>query len=221
MGRKKSQADAHRIIAIEGPVGVGKTTLARALADKLSARLIEEDIEGNPFIKEFYNDPKRTAFQTQMFFMLSRYQQQLGLKQGDLFTHTTVADYMFQKDRLFAYLTLGEAELALYDRIYSLLAPRIPKPDLVVYLQARADVLLDRIRSRSRTWERPITLDYLERVNRSYNDYFFHYGGGSLLVINTSEIDIVEKEAHLEEVISAVLRMKKGVQHYNPFVSRR
>lgn len=221
MGRKKSQADAHRIIAIEGPIGVGKTTLARALTERLSARLVEEDVTGNPFIREFYADPARTAFQTQMFFLLSRYQQQLQLRQGDLFAHTTVADYMFQKDRIFAHLTLGEAELALYERIYGLLDPRIPKPDLVVYLQARADVLLDRIRSRSRAWERPITLDYLERVNRAYNDYFFHYSGGSLLVINTSDIDIVEKEAHLEEVISAVRRMKKGVQHYNPFVTKR
>lgn len=221
MGRKKSQADAHRIIAIEGPVGVGKTTLARALSERLGARLVEEDVESNPFIQEFYADPKRTAFQTQMFFLLSRYQQQLGLKQGDLFAHTTVADYMFQKDRIFAYLTLSEAEIALYDRIYRLLDPRVPRPDLVVYLQARADVLLDRIRSRSRAWERPITLDYLERVNRAYNDYFFHYQGESLLVVNTSEIDIVEKESHLEEVISEIRRMKKGVKHYNPFVSRR
>lgn len=221
MGRRKSQADPHRIIAIEGPVGVGKSTLARALSDRMGARLVEEDIEGNPFIREFYADPKRTAFQTQMFFLLSRYQQQLELRQGDLFAHTTVADYMFQKDRIFAYLNLNDAELALYDRIYKLLDPRIPRPDLVVYLQARADVLLDRIRSRSRTWERPITLEYLEKVNRAYNDYFFHYPGSALLVVNTSEIDIVEKEQHLEDVISAVRRMKKGVQHYNPYVTRR
>ena len=221
MGRRKSQADPHRIIAIEGPVGVGKSTLARALADRLGARLVEEDVEGNPFIREFYADPTRTAFQTQMFFMLSRYQQQLELRQGDLFAHTTVSDYMFQKDRIFAYLTLNEAELALYDRIYQLLDPRIPRPDLVVYLQARAEVLLERIRSRSRTWERPITLEYLEKVNRAYNDYFFHYAGSALLVVNTSDIDIVEKEQHLEDVISAVRRMKKGVQHYNPYVTRR
>lgn len=221
MGRRKSQAESHRIIAIEGPVGVGKTTLARALSERLGARRVEEDVDSNPFIRQFYADPKRTAFQTQMFFLLSRYQQQLQLNQGDLFAHTTVTDYMFQKDRIFAYLTLSEAEIALYDRIYKLLAPRVPTPDLVVYLQARGEVLMERIRSRSRSWERPITLDYLERVNRGYNDYFFHYNRGSLLVVNTSEIDIVEKEAHLEEVISAIRRMKKGVQHYNPMVARR
>lgn len=221
MGRKKSQADAYRSIAIEGPIGVGKTTLARALSKRLSARAVEEDIDGNPFIQQFYGDPTRTAFQTQMFFLLSRYQQQLQLKQGDLFAHTTVADYMFQKDRIFAHLTLGEAELALYERIYRLLDPRIPQPDLVVYLQARPDVLMDRIRSRSRSWERAITLDYLQRVARSYSEYFFHYPGTSLLVINTNDIDIVEKESHLDDVISAIRRMKKGVQHYNPLASKR
>ena len=221
MVRKKSQADFHRIIAIEGPVGVGKSTIARALSERLKARLVEEDIEGNPFIREFYADPRRTAFQTQMFFLLSRYQQQLQLAQGDLFARSTVSDYMFQKDRIFAYLTLNDAELALYDRIYQLLDPRVTRPDLVVYLQARPEVLLERIRGRSRAWERPITLEYLERVNRAYNDYFFHYDGGALLVINTSDIDFVEKEAHLEEVISAIRRMKKGVQHYNPYVTKR
>ena len=157
MGRKKSQPEANRIIAIEGPVGVGKTSLARALSRQLGARLLEEDAESNPFIREFYADPKRTAFQTQMFFLLSRYRQQLELKQGDLFAHTTVADYVFQKDRLFAHLTLSAAEVALYERIYRLLEARVSRPDLVVYLQARPEVLLDRIRSRSRAeccWRR-------------------------------------------------------------------
>ncbi|MBK6687667.1 MAG: deoxynucleoside kinase [Deltaproteobacteria bacterium] len=221
MARKKIQPDPPRYIAIEGPVGVGKTTIAKVLAKRLGARLTLEEVEANPFVREFYNDPKRTAFQTQMFFLLSRYQQQLELKQGDLFTKCTVSDYVFQKDRIFAYLTLNEAELALYDRIYQLLDHRVSKPDLVVYLQARPQVLLDRIRSRAREWERPITLDYLEKVSRAYNDYFFHWGGPALLVINTSEIDIVEDETHLEDVISAIRRMRKGVQQYNPYLSKR
>ena len=194
MAKKKKEREASRTIAIEGPVGVGKTTLARSLAETLKAQLVLEEVETNPFVKQFYSDPKRTAFQTQMFFLLSRYQQQLSLKQPDLFARSTVIDYIFQKDRIFAYLTLDEAELALYDRIYQLLDPRIPRPDLVVYLQARPRVLLDRIRSRNRDWERPITLDYLERVSSAYNDYFFRYDRTPLLVINTSEIDIVEKE---------------------------
>jgi deoxyadenosine/deoxycytidine kinase len=208
------------LIAVEGPIGVGKTTLVQQLAKKLNARTVLEEIEANPFVREFYFDPKRTAFQTQMFFLLSRYQQQLDLKQEELFSRRTICDYIFDKDRIFAYLTLNTAELALYDRIYGLLNPRVPLPDLVVYLQARPQVLLDRIRSRNRDWERPITLEYLERVSTAYNDYFFRYDKTPLLVINTSEIDIVEREAHLDDVISAVRRMRKGVQHYNPY-SRR
>jgi deoxyadenosine/deoxycytidine kinase len=217
MGRRKQKSDRPRLIAIEGPVGVGKTTLARLLAKRLEARTVFEEVENNPFLKEFYRDQRRFAFQTQMFFLLSRYQQQLELKQEDLFRQTTVCDYVFQKDRIFAYLTLNDEELALYDRIYALLDPRIPLPDLVVYLQARPNVLLDRIRGRNRDWERPVSFAYLERVAKAYNDYFFRYDKTPLLVINTSEIDIVEKEAHLEDVISAILRMRKGVQHYNPY----
>lgn len=175
-----------------------------------------ESVDDNPFIQNFYSDPRRFAFQTQMFFLLSRYQQQLELKQEDLFHKTTVCDYIFQKDRIFAYLTLSEAELTLYDRIYRMLDTRVPKPDLVVYLQARPEVLLDRIRTRNRDWERPIRHQYLERVIKSYNDYFFHYTKTPLLVINTSEIDFVEQEAHLESVLTAIRRMRKGVQYFNP-----
>ncbi|MCK6544702.1 deoxynucleoside kinase [Myxococcota bacterium] len=217
MVRRRQKGERPRLIAIDGPVGVGKTTLARLLAKRLDARTVFEEAEQNPFLKEFYRDPKRYAFQAQMFFLLSRYKQQLELKQEDLFQQNTVSDYVFQKDRIFAYLTLGEEELALYDRIYSLLDPRVPAPDLVVYLQARPEVLLDRIKSRNRDWERSITLPYLEQVSRAYNDYFFRYDRTSLLVINTSDIDIVEKESHLEDVISAIRRMRKGVQHYNPY----
>ena len=216
MGRKKSKSDQPRLIAIEGPIGVGKTTLARYLSERLKARVIFEEVEENPFLQQFYSEPRRTAFQTQMFFLLSRYQQQLELKQEDLFQRTTVCDYVFQKDRIFACVNLTEPELALYDRIYRLLDLRVPTPDLVVYLQARPAVLLDRLRTRNRSWERPIKQAYLERVVNAYNDYFFHYKKSPLLVVNTSDIDIVENESQLESVLSEIRRMRKGVQHFNP-----
>lgn len=216
MARKRFKVDQPRLIAIEGPIGVGKTTLARALCERLKARVIFEEVEENPFLKQFYSEPRRTAFQTQMFFLLSRYQQQLELKQEDLFQRTTVCDYVFQKDRIFAGVNLTEPELALYDRIYQLLDLRVPTPDLVVYLQARPAVLLDRLRARNRAWERPIKQAYLERIVKAYNDYFFHYKKSALLVVNTSDIDIVENESQLESVLSEIRRMRKGVQHFNP-----
>lgn len=217
----KKKREQPRLIAVEGPIAAGKTTLARALCRKLNARLIEEEIEGNPFVRSFYAAPSQTAFQTQIFFLLSRFQQQQGLKQQDLFARSTVSDYMFEKDRIFAHLTLSPAELALYERIYALLEVRVPSPDLVVYLMARPEVLMDRIRGRSREWERPITLGYLQDLVRAYNDFFFHYDRSPLLVVNTSDIDIVEKDAHLEDVLAAIRRMKKGTQHYNPALARR
>ncbi len=216
MARRRARQPAPRFIAIEGPVGVGKTSLVQYLAKRLSARTVLETVEDNPFIRNFYGDPRRFAFQTQLFFLLSRYQQQLELKQEDLFHRATVCDYVFQKDRIFAYLTLSEAELTLYDRIYKLLDTRVPSPDLVVYLQARPEVLLERVRARNRDWERPIRLQYLEQVVQSYNDYFFHYTRTPLLVINTSDIDFVEKEQHLDAVLEAIRRMRKGTQYFNP-----
>ena len=216
MARWRRKHPAPRLIAIEGPVGVGKTTLAHFLAERLGARTVFEPVDDNPFLKQFYADPRRLAFQTQMFFLLSRYQQQLELRQEDLFQKTTVCDYVFQKDRLFACINLSEPELALYDRIYQMLDPRVPTPDLVVYLQARPQVLMDRLRTRNLSWERPIRLSYLEAVTSAYNDYFFHYRSSPLLVVNTSEIDFVEHESHLESVLSAIRRMRKGVQHFNP-----
>jgi deoxyadenosine/deoxycytidine kinase len=218
MARRKKAPDLPRHVVIEGPIGVGKTTLAQALGTRFGARVVLEEVEENPFLPRFYRDPEAFGFQTQMFFLLSRYRQQQDLRQPDLFQRSTVSDYLFQKDRIFAHLNLGAHELALYEKVYQMLDVRIPPPDLVVYLQARTEVLMQRVRTRARDWERPITADYLERLSAAYADFFFRYEQSPLLVVNTSDIDIVEREEDLEDLIAAIRRMKKGVQVYNPFV---
>jgi deoxyguanosine kinase len=164
-----------RYIVVEGPIGVGKTTLASALAERLGGRLVPEAVEENPFLAGFYQDRRKHALQAQLFFLLSRFQQQQDLFQQDLFSQVTVADYLFAKDRIFASLTLDPNELALYARVWDLLGPRVVKPDLVVYLQARLDVLLARIRKRGRDFERHLDAGYLDSLCKAYGDFFFHY----------------------------------------------
>jgi len=216
MPKRKKAAEIPRHIVVEGPIGVGKTTFARALAERFGARTLLEEVEDNPFLTKFYRDRDTYAFQTQLFFLLSRFRQQQSMLQEELFRRNTVSDYLFQKDRIFAHLNLKPDELALYEKIYGLLDTRIPPPDLVVYLQARPEVLLDRVRIRAREWERPITAAYLEQVSQAYADFFFRWDQAPKLVVNTSDIDFVEREDDLEDLIAAVRRMKKGVQFYNP-----
>ncbi|MGF1511205.1 MAG: deoxynucleoside kinase [Myxococcota bacterium] len=216
MPKRRKAPEFPRRIVIEGPIGVGKTTFAEALAERAAARLVLEEVEENPFLKRFYAEPEEAAFQTQLFFLLSRFRQQQTLLQEDLFQRTTVADYLFEKDRIFATLNLRQDELALYGRIYELLDTRIPPPDLVVFLQARTDVLMDRVRMRNRPWERGITEAYLEKISAAYADFFFHWTRSPLLIVNTSDIDFVEREQDLEDLIGTVRRMKKGTQVYNP-----
>lgn len=211
----------HRYIAIEGPIGVGKTSLAKLLAKEFDAQTILESFEENPFLSEFYADRKRMAFQTQLFFLLSRFRQQQELFQQDLFKKTTIIDYIFARDRIFAYLNLDEAELALYEQIYSLLHERIPRPDLVIYLSASTDVLMERIESRGRGFEKDITKDYLDEVNQAFNRFFFHYSDTPLLVINTSEIDFVKNPGDLKDLVKQIRAMKKGTQYYVPMASRK
>ncbi len=208
--------DRPRYIVIEGPIGVGKSTLTRILSQRFSARTVFEIVEENPFLSQFYGDRDKYAFQTQIFFLLSRFKQQGELGQEDLFSGGTVSDYLFAKDRIFATLTLTDAELALYDRIFQILLPRIPKPDLVIYLQARMDVLLGRIKKRARPFEKDFDADYLSRLCSAYNDYFFHYDETPLLVINTSDIDVVDNPEDLEQLLGVIRRHKKGVTHYIP-----
>jgi deoxyadenosine/deoxycytidine kinase len=205
-----------RYIAVEGPIGSGKTTLAQILADRMGGRLVQEPVDENPFLPAFYDDARKHAFQTQLFFLLSRFQQQQQLFQQDLFTQSTVADYLFAKDRIFAGLTLDANELALYDRLYEVLGPRVVRPDLVIYLQARKDVLLHRIRKRGRPYERQIDPAYLEALATAYADFFFHYDETPLLVVNTSDIDLVNSEADVEALAAVIRKHRKGTQHYVP-----
>ncbi|HEX9306157.1 MAG TPA: deoxynucleoside kinase [Anaeromyxobacter sp.] len=209
-----------RYIAVEGPAGVGKSSLARVLAERLGARLVEENPEENPFLHAYFQDRRKHAFQAQLFFLLSRFQQQQALFQQDLFSRSTVAEYLFARDRIFASLTLGPDELALYDRVYELLGPRVVKPDLVVYLQARTEVLLARVRRRGRDYERSIDVAWLEGLAKGYNDFFFHYDDTPLLVVNASDIDLEGSPDDVEALLAVVRKHRKGTQHYVPLGTR-
>ncbi len=201
-------------------MGVGKSTLAHLLAESLGARLVEELPEENPFLRPYYQDRRKHAFQAQLFFLLSRFRQQQALFQQDLFSRSTVAEYLFARDRVFASLTLGSDELALYDRVYELLGPRVVKPDLVVYLQARTDVLLARVRRRGRDYERSIDGTWLEALAKAYNDFFFHYDETPLLVVNVSDLDLEGSAEDVESLLAVVRKHRKGTQHYVPLGTR-
>ncbi len=205
-----------RYIAIEGPIGVGKSSLADLLAQKMGGSTLLEEVDSNPFLSSFYGDIKKYAFQTQLFFLLSRYQQQKDMFQRELFNSTVVSDYLFAKDRIFAYLNLDENELGLYEQVYRLLDTRIPKPDLVIYLQASTDVLFDRIRLRNKDYEKSVREDYLTKLIDAYNRYFFYYNETPLLVVNTTEIDFVNNAADLANLVKEIRHMKGGSQHYIP-----
>ncbi len=204
-----------RYIAIEGPIGAGKTALATLLASRFGGRLVAEPVDENPFLAGFYEDRRKHAFQAQVFFLLSRFQQQQGLFQQDLFSQVTVADYLFAKDRIFAALNLDQNELALYEQIYALLGARTVRPDLVIYLQARHEVLLQRIRRRGRELERHLDPAYLRSLAQAYSDFFFHYDDTPLLVVNTSDIDLASPSDE-DALVAVIRRHRKGTQHYNP-----
>jgi deoxyadenosine/deoxycytidine kinase len=205
-----------RYIAVEGPIGAGKSSLAEILGTELQARVIRESPEENPFLGAFYRDQKRHAMSAQLFFLLQRYGQQGELAQGDLFSRGgVVSDYLFAKDRLFASLNLSDDEMALYDRIYQMLKPRTVAPDLVVYLQARTDVLLERIRKRGRPEEKPIRAEYVEQVARAYSEFFFSYTEGPLLIVNASDIDFVGNAQHRAELIEVINNTRSGTSHWS------
>ena len=203
-------------IAIEGPIGVGKTSLAELLSKELGARLVLEDFEDNPFLPDFYNDPERFGFQTQLFFLLQRYRQQQDLRQVDMFQKLLITDYMFVKDRLFASLNLEDKEMHLYDTVASLLERNIIRPDLVIYLQADTDVLMKNIAKRGRNMERNVTWEYIDALNQVYTEYFFRYQDTPLVIINTDNIDFVENKKDLKEVIDYIRQPVSGTKFFNP-----
>ncbi len=203
-------------IAIEGSIGVGKTSLARILASDINAKLVLEEFEENPFLSDFYKNAERYAFQTQLFFLLSRYRQQQELVQIDMFSKILISDYMFIKDRLFAALTLNEKEMSLYDSVARILEQNILMPDLVIYLQADTDKLMENVMSRGREYEKTIEWKYLDALSQVYNEYFFRYDKSPLLIINTNDIDFVNNEDDLAEVKKFIQTPGEGVRYFNP-----
>ena len=208
-----------RFIAVEGAIGAGKTSLVNLLEQQYGARVILEENDSNPFIAKFYEDQETYSFQTQIFFLLSRYNQYMELAQRDLFNSVVVIDYLFQRDKIFAQLNLEDHEYRLYEQIYNLISSKAPKPDLVIFLQASTEVLLERVSKRGREYESFMDPDYLDSVNKAFNNFFFYYSDTPILVINTNEIDFVEKKCDLEELINKVNSHKIGREYYNPLGS--
>ena len=208
----------HRYIAIEGPIGVGKTALAVRLASHLDATTVLEETE-NPFLSDFYAGRPGAALQAQLFYLLNRHRQQISLRQGNLFAQATVSDYLFDRDKIFAYLNLDDNELFIYQRLYDLLSKDVPTPDLVIYLQAPTDVLTRRLRDRARDTDRE-TIDpepgYLKELNEAYQHFFFHYTNTPLLVVETSHLDLAGSDEALDDLIKQINGMGRGTQYYVP-----
>jgi deoxyguanosine kinase len=206
----------HRFIVVEGPIGVGKTSLARRLAKSFASELVLEQADDNPFLERFYRAPKSGAFPAQLFFLFQRARQLEDLLQQDLFAATRIGDYLLDKDRLFARLTLDNEEFALYEQVYAKLAIRAPTPDLVIYLQAPVDVLLERIARRGVRYEQHIDRAYLERLMEAYARYFHEYSAAPLLIVNAAQVDFVNNDADYSQLVEQVLRTKRGRHYFNP-----
>ena len=203
-------------IAIEGPIGVGKTTLAHLLAQSFNYEILLEDSEQNPFLEDFYKNPEQSALATQLFFLFQRVQKIQSLRQADIFSPVRISDFLIEKDPLFAKITLTIDELELYQKVYSQLTIDAPKPDLVIYLQASTDVLLSRIEQRGNRTERAISKTYLQSLNEVYSEFFLYYDEAPLLIINSSEIDLVNRETDYLHLVDYLLNIKNGRHYLNP-----
>jgi deoxyguanosine kinase len=210
----------HQFIVLEGPIGVGKSSLARRLCASLDAEPVLEQAAENPFLERFYRNPRDGALPAQLYFLFQRAQQLAALNQQDMFAPLRVADYLLEKDRLFARVTLDEAEFGLYEQVYTKLDVQAPKPDLVVYLQAPVDVLLERIAKRGIRYEQQIDRAYLERLNEAYARFFHEFEAAPLLIVNAASIDPINNQADYDELLAAIQRMKRGRLYYNPLRSR-
>jgi len=214
MSKNQNSNNEIHFIVIEGVIGVGKTSLAQKIKDRLDAKLILEQFDNNPFLEKFYSDRKRYAFQTQMFFLINRFKQQQELAQEDLFTNYIVGDYLFDKDRIFAYLNLSKDELNLYESIYPLLARSLRKPDLTVYLQASTERLMYNIKARNRKVERTLSRNYLDELSEAYNHYFFRYDNTPLLIVNATDLDFVHKEEDFDLLFKQIFREDRAYTEY-------
>lgn len=210
-----------KYIVVEGPIGVGKTSLAQRLSDEFGSTLLLEHVDDNPFLERFYQNPREAALSTQLYFLLQRTKQLQDFKQADIFSPVRVADFLIEKDRLFAQVTLNASEYELYEQIYSHLTIDAPKPDLVVYLQAPVEVLLQRIRKRGRGYERLVETAYLEQLNEAYAKFFYDYDGAPCLIVNASDIDFINNDKDYEQLLGEILNTDAGKRYFNPlpFVS--
>ena len=211
-----NSVDIPRYIVIEGPIGVGKTSLAKRLAADFGGELLLEGAEENPFLERYYRNPRHAALPTQLFFLFQRARQMQELRQSDLFAPVRIGDFLMEKDRLFAQLTLDDDELNLYDQIYTNMTLDAPVPDLVIYLQAPVEVLLDRVRKRGRNFERFIETNYLERLVEAYTRFFYYYNDSPLLIVNATEIDLVDKTQDYELLVEQLRKVRSGRHYFNP-----
>ena len=210
-----------KYIAIEGVIGAGKTTLAKMLAKKMNANLVLESYEDNPFLEKFYKNPRRYALHTQMYFLMSRYKQLLELRQDDLFHEYIVADYIFEKDKIFAYLNLADDELELYERMVSFIERNLKKPDLVIYLQSTVERLMAKINKRGRIAEKNMSETYISDLNEAYNYFFFRFKASRVMIVNATEMDFVNNENDFNDLIAEILKPEHGnIEYFNPSVKK-